>query len=138
MGRSANSNRQHSTPGQEVTLARSLGLLDATMIGVGGMIGAGIFVLTGIAAGVAGPASILAFLVAASDAISGARPGARREILETYIKRLEDLERLCSAFPFRLGALVRLHRRVQPLCRRDGQLPARVPGALRGRFSGRG
>ena len=61
MGRSANSNRQHSTPGQEVTLARSLGLLDATMIGVGGMIGAGIFVLTGIAAGVAGPASILAF-----------------------------------------------------------------------------
>jgi ribonuclease Y len=44
------------------------------------------------------PASILAFLVAASDAISGARPGARREILETYIKRLEDLERLCSSF----------------------------------------
>ncbi|OPX23890.1 MAG: hypothetical protein B1H03_00240 [Planctomycetales bacterium 4484_113] len=46
---------------EEVTLTRSLGLLDATMIGVGGMIGAGIFVLTGIAAGVAGPASILAF-----------------------------------------------------------------------------
>jgi ribonuclease Y len=44
------------------------------------------------------PGSILAFLVAAADAISGARPGARREILETYIKRLEDLERLCSSF----------------------------------------
>jgi amino acid transporter/nucleotide-binding universal stress UspA family protein len=45
----------------EVTFARSLGLFDATMIGVGAMIGAGIFVLTGLAAGEAGPASILAF-----------------------------------------------------------------------------
>ncbi len=45
----------------EVSLARDLGLFDATMIGVGAMIGAGIFVLTGIAAGQAGPASILAF-----------------------------------------------------------------------------
>jgi ribonuclease Y len=44
------------------------------------------------------PQSILAFLVAAADAISGARPGARREILETYLKRIEDLERLCSSF----------------------------------------
>jgi amino acid transporter/nucleotide-binding universal stress UspA family protein len=43
------------------TFARDLGLFDATMIGVGAMIGAGIFVLTGIAAGVSGPASILAF-----------------------------------------------------------------------------
>ncbi len=41
--------------------ARDLGLFDATMIGVGAMIGAGIFVLTGIAAGESGPASILAF-----------------------------------------------------------------------------
>lgn len=45
----------------EVTFARDLGLFDATMIGVGAMIGAGIFVLTGIAAGESGPASILAF-----------------------------------------------------------------------------
>jgi amino acid transporter/nucleotide-binding universal stress UspA family protein len=45
----------------ETTFARDLGLFDATMIGVGAMIGAGIFVLTGIAAGEAGPASILAF-----------------------------------------------------------------------------
>lgn len=45
----------------EPTFARNLGLFDATMIGVGAMIGAGIFVLTGIAAGQSGPASILAF-----------------------------------------------------------------------------
>ena len=46
---------------QHVGLVRSLGLFDITMIGVGAMIGAGIFVLTGIAAGTAGPALILAF-----------------------------------------------------------------------------
>lgn len=45
------------------SFARDLGLFDATMIGVGAMIGAGIFVLTGIAAGEAGPASILAFVL---------------------------------------------------------------------------
>ena len=48
-------------PKNHVTLARSLGFFDATMIGVGAMIGAGIFVLTGIAAGEAGPAALLAF-----------------------------------------------------------------------------
>jgi amino acid transporter len=47
----------------EVTLSRDLDLFTVTMIGVGGMIGAGIFVLTGIAAGVAGPALILAFFL---------------------------------------------------------------------------
>ena len=45
----------------EVHLSREMSLLDVTLIGVGAMIGAGIFVLTGIAAGVAGPALILAF-----------------------------------------------------------------------------
>jgi amino acid transporter/nucleotide-binding universal stress UspA family protein len=47
----------------DVALSRDLNLFTVTMIGVGGMIGAGIFVLTGIAAGVAGPALILAFVL---------------------------------------------------------------------------
>ena len=55
-----NSSADH-TQASEPTFARDLGLFDATMIGVGAMIGAGIFVLTGIAAGESGPASILAF-----------------------------------------------------------------------------
>lgn len=45
----------------EVRLSREMSLLDVTLIGVGAMIGAGIFVLTGIAAGVAGPGLVLAF-----------------------------------------------------------------------------
>jgi len=47
----------------EVRLSREMRLVDITLIGVGAMIGAGIFVLTGIAAGVAGPALILVFLL---------------------------------------------------------------------------
>ena len=47
----------------EVTLSRDLGLFDVTMIGVGAMIGAGIFVLTGLASGAAGPALVLAFFL---------------------------------------------------------------------------
>jgi amino acid transporter/nucleotide-binding universal stress UspA family protein len=46
-----------------VRLSRELRLLDITMIGVGAMIGAGIFVLTGIAAGVAGPGLLVVFLL---------------------------------------------------------------------------
>jgi amino acid transporter/nucleotide-binding universal stress UspA family protein len=47
----------------EVRLNREMSLMDVTLIGVGAMIGAGIFVLTGIAAGVAGPGLILAFVL---------------------------------------------------------------------------
>ncbi|RNC67507.1 MAG: ribonuclease Y [Desulfuromonadales bacterium] len=44
------------------------------------------------------PNSILAVLVQAADALSGARPGARREMMETYVKRLDDLERIATSF----------------------------------------
>jgi len=43
--------------------------------------------------------SILGFIISAADAISGGRPGARRESLEQYLKRLESLESLANSFP---------------------------------------
>jgi ribonuclease Y len=44
------------------------------------------------------PESVLAVLVQAADMLSGARPGARQEMLESYVKRLEDLEKIATSF----------------------------------------
>jgi ribonuclease Y len=43
--------------------------------------------------------SLIAPIVQVCDAISGARPGARREIVEAYIKRLNDLENIAMSYP---------------------------------------
>lgn len=49
--------------------------------------------------GVVEPQTIVAVIVQAADAISAARPGARREDLESYIKRLQRLEEISNSFP---------------------------------------
>ena len=44
------------------------------------------------------PQSVLDVLVQSADALSGARPGARKEMLQSYVKRLEDLENIATSF----------------------------------------
>ncbi len=54
---------QASSPQAEIKFSRELGLLEATTLGVGAMIGAGIFILSGMAAGIAGPAATLSYVL---------------------------------------------------------------------------
>jgi ribonuclease Y len=49
--------------------------------------------------GEASTSSVMGFIVAAADAISGSRLGARRESLQQYLKRIEELEDIASSFP---------------------------------------
>ncbi len=81
----------------EVTFARDLGLFDATMIGIGAMIGAGIFVLTGIAAGVAGPGSLLAF--ALNGVVTLLTALAYAELASAYPKSGGGYAFITKAFP---------------------------------------
>ncbi|MDX1578486.1 MAG: amino acid permease [Gemmatimonadota bacterium] len=85
----------------EVTLARDLGLFDATMIGVGAMIGAGIFVLTGIAAGEAGPASLLAF--ALNGAVTLLTAFAYAELASAIPRAGGGYSYVALAFPGAIG-----------------------------------
>jgi len=86
------------------------------------------------------PSSPLAHLVAAADALSGARPGARRETLESYTQRVDDIEKICGEFRGRGlkrsyviqgGREVRIH--VDPH-RVDDHAAVRLAGEVAGRI----
>ena len=81
----------------EATFARNLGLFDATMIGIGAMIGAGIFVLTGIAAGEAGPGALLAF--ALNGVVTLLTALAYAELASVYPKSGGGYAFITKAFP---------------------------------------
>ncbi len=85
----------------EVTFSRDLGLFDATMIGVGAMIGAGIFVLTGIASGVAGPGALLAFILNGFVTLLTALSYA--ELASTYPESGGGYSYIRKAFPGAVG-----------------------------------
>lgn len=94
----ANGNHNNNT---EVAFARDFGLFDATMIGIGAMIGAGIFVLTGIAAGVAGPAALLAFILNGFLTLLTALSYA--ELASSYPESGGDYSYIRKAFPGPVG-----------------------------------
>ena len=125
----------------EVRLSREMRLIDVTMIGVGAMIGAGIFVLTGIAAGVAGPALLLVFLlnglVALLTAMAYAELGQRDPRRRRRLPLDQALAARPERLPGRLDGLVRARRRLlalRPRLRRllqGGARRRRRPGPAR-------
>jgi basic amino acid/polyamine antiporter, APA family len=70
------------TPDEPPALRRDLGLMDAVGVGFGAIVGAGIFVVTGVAAGVAGPAFLLGLLIAAVAATANGLSSA--ELAASY------------------------------------------------------
>jgi len=102
--------------GADVTIAKISGLLhdigkaiDQDIDGPHALIGGNLLKRLGVAQdiinavsehhGETGSISMYGFIVSAADAISSARPGARQESIERYLKRVEDLENIANGFP---------------------------------------